>query len=363
MAGNLSRKSSTDLKVVVYCSKLIMPNSFTDKATEIFSAINRAKRVLLHFHPHPDPDSVGSSLAMFHYLRGLGKEVMVIKGDSPVPDFAEFLPGAEVIVAKNYLEIEPSEFDLFIMLDISDIRRVTDLGPVNFPDTMTTILIDHHLTNAPFAKINLILADYPATAQILYELFVAWGAEITPDMATCLFLGIYTDTGGFKYPATTPNTLLVASRLASIVPDYHQTIFKLENNNNPESLHLQGLAFSSIQTYRGDRVAIVALSHQELASHHLDENASRGVSIANILKSVRGWDIGITLFEWQAGQVKLSARTRDGQVFDLTKFVTLVGGGGHRAAVGATMKLPLLEAKTKVLEALNIAFPILIDNR
>src|SRR3989344_7317983 len=143
-------------------------------APEIWNAIKGAKKILLHLHPNPDPDSVGSALAMSHALRALGKSVTVIKGDSPMPEYLSFLPGYEAILAKNYLEIEPTDFDLFLMLDISQLNRVTGLGEVKFPSTLKTILIDHHVTAEPFAGLNLIAPEYPATAQILYDLFGEW---------------------------------------------------------------------------------------------------------------------------------------------------------------------------------------------
>src|SRR5690606_525732 len=102
-------------------------------------------------------------------------------------------------------------------------------------------------------------------------------------------------------------------------PDYTKLIFNLENNNVPGSIKFQGLALSNIETHWG-RVAISTLSYEQIQAGGIGENDSRAVTIANILKSVTGWDIGIHLFEWEPGVTKLSCRTRDPEQFDLSKF-------------------------------------------
>ncbi|MEK7585587.1 MAG: bifunctional oligoribonuclease/PAP phosphatase NrnA, partial [Patescibacteria group bacterium] len=257
-------------------------------ATQILEVIKGAKKILLHCHPNPDPDSVGSALGLYHALKALGKEPTVIKGDSPMPEYLSFLPGYETIVPKSYLEINPSDFDLFIVLDVSQVSRVSVLGEVKFPPTMRTILIDHHQSAEPFCQINLVLSDYPATAQILYELFKLWNLPLTESIASCLFLGMYTDTGGFKYPSTRSSTLLAAAELTTAAPNFSKLIHELENNNNPGQLRFEGLAMSSIEVVGQGKVGLVALSAEQIKAAGLRSEDTRGISIPNRLKSVRG---------------------------------------------------------------------------
>lgn len=330
------------------------------KSRAIRELVDRSKKVLLHAHPSPDPDSYGSALGMLHCLQAQGKTTTLIKGDSPIPDFVQFLPGHEQVLAKNYLEINPADFDLFLILDSGGLDRISTLGPVNFPPTMKTVLIDHHATTADFADVNWIDPRYAATAEMLDDLLASWPVQISHDTAACFLLGLYTDTGGFKYDHTTANTFRAAAHLAEIAPDYSKIIFAMENNQEPGAIRFQGLALNRIETYFADRVALSVLSRAEIQEHQISENDSKGVTIANILKSVKNWEVGISLVEWELGSIKLSARTRDSVQFDLTKFVTLVGGGGHRAAAGAYLKLPLAEAKKLVLQKLGEAYPALL---
>ncbi|MBI2097788.1 MAG: DHH family phosphoesterase [Candidatus Vogelbacteria bacterium] len=334
-------------------------------APEIWRVVQAARRVLLILHPKPDPDSVGSNLAFCHLLRGLGKEATLLKGDSPMPGYLSFLPGYETIVPKNYLEIypasggvDPADFDLFLVLDLAEPGRISHLGEVKFPSGLKTVLIDHHKTATPFCQINLIAPDYPATAQILFDLFKLWSIALTPEIAACLFVGLYTDTGGFQYPRTTSATFLAAAKLAAAAPNFPELIFQLENNNSPGLIRFQGLALSSIELFgREEKVALVALSLDDLRRHNLRVEDTQGVSIANILKSVKGWAIGAEMIEREPGLVTLSLRTRDPKRFDVSRLAVALGGGGHPAAAGAALKMPFAGAKELFLQKLGETYP------
>jgi len=165
----------------------------------ILEEVKKANKILLHCHPSPDPDSVGSALAMRFALEQLGKKVTVIKGDSDLSKGFMHFPGAKDIVLKNFSEIDPTKYDLFIVLDSSTLDRISGLVDVSSFGEIKLINIDHHVSNTGFGYINMIVSDYPATAQILYDLFLKWGIEINDNIATNLFIGIYTDTGGLKY--------------------------------------------------------------------------------------------------------------------------------------------------------------------
>ncbi len=312
-----------------------------------------AKSILLHCHPNPDPDSVGSALGLAHALRGVGKAVTVIQGDSDL-DFAPgVFPGLETIVKKNWFELDLNNFDLFIALDVSNRQRVSAKGEVTFPPTMKTVVIDHHAGGEAFGRINLIEPSYPATAQILYDLFKVWQINLTHDAALCLLIGIYTDTGGFKYPGTTSATFSAVAELSSLAPDFAQAIFQMENNNPPGRVLFQGLALNAIETFCDNKVAIAAVSYEKLKTKGISESDTAHSPIANILKSVKGWEIGISLIENEPGLVRASFRARADKKYDLAQLAAKLGGGGHSAASGATIKAPLEEAKQLVLKALE----------
>ena len=161
-----------------------------EKAPVILDEIKKASSILLHCHPSPDPDSVGSALAMVFALKKLGKEATIIRGDSEISGDFKLLPVIDQIVDKNFFEINLSSFDLFIILDSGGLRMVSAKGEVVFPEGLNTIVIDHHISNKGYGKINLIDASSPATAFILYQLFSEWKIDLNREIALNLFTGM-----------------------------------------------------------------------------------------------------------------------------------------------------------------------------
>lgn len=333
--------------------------SFKFTAKKIWKEIDRSQKILLHLHPGPDGDSIGSALAMYHTLKSLNKDVTLIQGDTDLPKNLSTLPGADKIIPKNIFQVDLSKFDLFLILDSASIKQVSRLGDLKFPKNLKTICIDHHLSSEKFAKINLVVATSPATAQILFDFFQIKKIKNNPKIAACLFTGLYTDTGGFKYSNTTAKTLNIASQLAKIYPKFPQIIFDIENTDEPDRLKFISLLLASVETYFSDHVAIASISYQDIQKNHLNSNSVNGYSeISNMLKSVVGWDIALTLTEIQPEIVKISMRTRDSQKYDLAKIaVTTKAGGGHRAAAGATLNMSLLQAKETILAIIKKIYP------
>lgn len=327
-------------------------------APVILAEIQKADNILLHLHPSPDGDSLGSALALLSALENLGKKATLIKGDSDSPQTLSHLPCFEKIVQKNYFETDLSFFDLFIILDASSPNMVSKKGEVKFPKDLKTVVIDHHSTNSEFGLINLVLTDYPATAQIVYDLLKTWGRPVTPEIAANLFVGVYTDTGGFKYPGTNRDTFLIAADLITIYPDFAKTIFLLENSFEPQNLAFIALALSSVEHYFNGQLALSKVSFKKLRQKGLEKRHTERIEIPNFLKSVKGWEIGASLVEAEPNLVKVSLRTRDAEKYDLGAIAHATGfGGGHKAAAGAAFKMPLPKAKKLLLETIKSLHP------
>lgn len=334
-----------------------MSEKIQSLAPQILNAIKEANTILLHLHPSPDTDSAGSALAMMHFLRGIGKQTTVIAGDSKFPKPLEILPGADQILQKNYSEINAGQFDLFLILDSSAPNQISQLTEIVFPSSMTTIVIDHHDSNKEYGQINLVDTSYIAVAQIIYELFELWDVEITQDIAACLFLGIYSDSGGFKYNRTDSKTFEIASKLSKIIPNFPDLIFDLENSNTPERIKYIGLCLNNIQTYFSGRVAISSAKLEDLQRLGIKKSDTEKAAISNYLKSVIGWYIGITIHAKEEDVFGLDFRTRDAQKYDVSKIASALGGGGHKAAAGAELKGPLDQVLEKLLSTIAQLYP------
>lgn len=323
----------------------------------IWAEIQKANNILLHCHPSPDADSVGSTLAVGTLLRKLGKNVTHIIGDSERPNGLNSLPGFDKIEPKNYFQIDISKFDHFFILDSSNLDQISKKGEIIFPASLRTVVIDHHSSNKEFGNINLVDTSYGSLAEMIYDLFKLWGVDISPEMAISLFTGIYTDTG-FKYPRTTYETFAAASELARIYPNFPRTIFELENSEEPERVKFLGLALSSIETHFNNSVAISTISYEQMEKLGIKPQHTEKTDIPNILKSVIGWNIGIKMSEVEPGKVSVSFRTRDEKKWDVAKIAVATGsGGGHPAAAGATIKLPFDQAKKFLLETIQKVYP------
>jgi bifunctional oligoribonuclease and PAP phosphatase NrnA len=326
-------------------------------APQILEEIKKAKNILLHCHPSPDPDSVGGALAMMHVLEEMGKKVTVIRGDSAVPLSFSGLPGFNKFLHKNFFEVDLTRFDFFLIQDAGSLGQISRINPVVFPKGLRTVSIDHHATNDNYSDINLVDPTYPATCQILYDLFVSWGVTITTEIAKCLMLGMYTDTGGFKFPTMTSETFSAAAHLSKIAPDYTSTISFMDDSNTPGVIAFEALALSSVTLHCNNHVAISAVSYDALQKKGVGKEEIFP-DIGSILKSVIGWEIGIKMIEDKTRGVHVSFRTRNEKVRDVGKIAVALGGGGHDASAGAYLKnVSIEEAVKKVVDAINSIYP------
>lgn len=336
-----------------------MKNNTSEKLKK---AIDASRSILLHCHPNPDPDSIGSVLAMREVLTNMGKKVTAIRGDSKFSENMGCFNQINLIEEKTYFDLDITKFDLFIILDTGSISQISKLGKVEFPKTLNTIVIDHHATNEFFGKLNYVESDRISTCEILYELFKLWKIDISYQMAVNLFLGLYSDSGGFSYPSTNCHTFLVASELVSKAPDFDKYIFDLLNGYSEKQIEYLGLALSSIEKYYGGKVAISAISYETLKKHHINEEDTKNVEVANILKSVKGWELGISMDELEPGKVGVSLRTRDSNKYDVSVIAKSIGGGGHKAASGASINEPLTKAKEVLISTIANLYPELVGN-
>lgn len=325
----------------------------------IWNTINQSKKVLLHCHPYPDPDSVGSVLALRSVISKIGKEVTCIGGDSLIPGYLESLPDRDKIQPISYSEINSQEFDLFIILDSSSPSQISQKEEVVFPEGMKTVVIDHHKTNALFGDINFVDPDCSSTSEVLFKLLREWGMKIDKDTALYLLLGIYSDTGGLKYPNTSPETVSIFAQLATIYPNYHKFVFDLENHRSPIELEMMGLALSNIRKYLSDQVVFSVVSHEEIKKRNISiADAMEGL-IGSHLRSVEGWNLVASLVEAEQGIVTVSLRTRDENKYDVSMIAKSAGenGGGHKGAAGTTIHMPLEEAIENLLRVISRLYP------
>ncbi|MCX6718954.1 MAG: DHHA1 domain-containing protein, partial [Candidatus Taylorbacteria bacterium] len=234
-------------------------------------------------------------------------------------------------------------------LDTGGLEMISNKGEIAFPDSLNTIVIDHHASNKGFGKMNLIDISSSSAAFVVFQLIKEWNVGLTRDMALNLFTGMYTDSGGFKYSPTDFRVLEAAAECAKVAPDYVDTIFTLENSSTKEALYFKALALNSVETFCNDSIAIASVSNEELTRKHITSEIISGSDIANALKAVIGWNIGILMTEIEPGKVKISMRSRDSKAYDVSLLAVSLGGGGHKAAAATCIKANIKEAKEQVV--------------
>lgn len=320
-----------------------------EKAPIVLAEIKKAKSVLLHCHPSPDPDSVCSVLAMKMALEQWGIKVTAIRGDSEhiSPGFSEF-PQVDAIIGKSFAEVDLKEFDLFIILDSGSPQMISYKNVPVFPLPIKTLVIDHHKSNEHYADMNVVDVC-SSTAFMLFQLFILWHVDITPEIALNLFIGMYTDSGGFRYEPTDYKVLEAASILAKIAPSFPKVLFHMQNTQTKGSIYFEALALNSVETFLGDNIAMASVSLKQLQEKNIPVEEAHS-DIPNKLKSVVGWNVGISLIEREPRHIKVSMRSRDVEKFDVSKLAVALGGGGHRAAAGARfMGTSMEDAKKMIL--------------
>lgn len=328
----------------------------TDLAEKIWDVLDHAESILLHLHPNPDGDSMGSALGLAHTLRSIGKKVIVIAGDSPLPDYLAHLPGADGIESLTFLAVDQTQYDVFVVLDSASPDQISRTGEVAFSPELRTVVIDHHGTNKGYGEINWIDPTSPATAQLVYELLAWKKLTIPQDAATCLLVGLHTDTGGYQYPPTSRATFLAAAALAEIAPHYHETLFPIQNSSDARNIAYQGLALRNLELHPlsdGKQLAMSVVSAEERVELGITPEFADKSQIANLLKSVVGWEVAVALVEIEPGNVKASFRTRDARRYPVGSIAAVLGGGGHPAAAGLSLSMSLPEAKEQIIQAVT----------
>jgi len=295
-------------------------------------ALLEANDILLLTHKNPDGDALGSLLALFQVLQHVGKSVTPACLDLP-PASLKFLPQNEKIAQ----DFDAANFDLVIVLDCGDIHQTgfhesksEIFDPAaNKKAGRKMIKIDHHSTASEFGDIQLVDSEFCATSSILATLFEMLGIPITPDIATCLFTGISTDTGSFRHSNTKPQTLRLAAQLLKKGAN-NATVTKNIYHNTPISaLKLWGNILQNLkQTKEGVTLAVAQRKDFE-ATVSKEEDLAGVVDYVNAVPDAK---FSILLSE-RKGLVKASLRTQHPDA-DVAKIASTFGGGGHVKAAG-----------------------------
>ena len=302
---------------------------------EAAAKILEADNLVITTHVNPDGDALGSSLALYQMLIKLGKNVDVLIDDD-IPEAFSFLPDIEAI-QKPEKESYPADY--LIMLDVSKDR----IGQVLDKCQASIINIDHHRTNDGEADFLYLDAERAATAEIIYQL--AQELAVTPDaaVALCIYTGISTDTGNFRFSNTSAFTLRAAGDMVEAGAKPNIVSEALEKRSFKEVLD-RAKAMETIEMSMDGRVAGIYIDNTLYETLDTTEGFIDGVRI------IDGVDVAILMKEVESGKCRVSMRSKG---VDVSSIATEFGGGGHVRAAGCTIEESLSMAKAKLLKAIS----------
>lgn len=326
---------------------------------QIESEIQAASHIVITAHKSADGDSIGSSLGLLHFIEKLGKKAVVCHPDK-APDFLSWLDTTSIIVMAEDPEkvtAQMKKADLIFCLDYNAPHRVgPDMQALLEDATAKKIMIDHHLNPENFSTLTVSETNASSTAQLIVDLIEQSGHLDLLDekIGTPLYLGILTDTGGFKFNSVKPHTHEVLAKLLAAGVEHHLIHERLNDTNTESRLRLQGYAMSEkLEILYPYNVAIIALSKEELAKYNYKKGDTD--SLANLLLSIKGMKAAIVFTE-RDGIMKISFRSKgaDNPVNVLAK--EHFNGGGHANASGGMSALTVEETLEKLKKVVPLYF-------
>ena len=333
-----------------------MDGNGLDQAVQLIRA---GKRFLLTCHVLPDADAVGSMLGLAEVLRSLGKDVVLYNRD-PIPEMLAFLPGVEQIRQS----IPPGQrFDATLITDTA----ARSLLPRQLPPRAISgprVIVDHHVAHDDFGDVVVRDSEACATAIVVLELAQALGVRPVPPLAAePLYAAIVADTGSFRYRGTTPATLRLAADLLEAGVDPWRVAQNIFESWPMERLRLLGFAINSIETEYMSRVAILSvplnmIERAGATDRMVEGMVEYGRMIKGVEVSVMLWERRPRSDETDHGQLFSRLSLRSGGTIDVAAIATALGGGGHRAAAGATLSCDLRRARELVLAEVGRALGI-----
>jgi len=311
---------------------------------KIIEVVRQCQRFLITSHVRLDGDALGSELAFYLVLKGLGKDVVVFNED-PTPENYLFLPGAAEIT--HHLE-DPLLYEAAFLLDCSELERVgRESGRI--AGIGKVINIDHHLSNDGCWEIKLLDPQASSTGELIWRIIKAMGISPTVEVATNLYTAILTDTGSFHYSNTTPEALKAAGELVAHGASPQWISQNVYENEPAEKMKLFGRVLDNLSLAEDGKVVMLTVRLRDIeeigAKHyHTEGFVDAGRKMKGVLVS--------TLFtETDENVYKVSMRSKDD--IDIEQVARVFGGGGHRNAAAFRIEGKIEAVQKRVLEVLK----------
>ena len=343
------------MKISSKCYKIVYSHSMNLEAISTTKKMLQSpKKMVVVGHKNPDGDAIGSCLALGNFLRQKGHEVTVIMPND-FPDFLKWIPQADTIITLEHNEQEVNEVvlnaEIIFTLDFNALNRTGELEEVLKNASADFILIDHHQQPGDYAKVTYSDVSMCSTSEMVYHFmeYLDGLALLNKSIATQIYVGIMTDTGSFRYPATTATTHRVIANLIDAGAKnskIHQNIY---DANSPERMKLLGVALNNLVILPEFKTAFITLSQEELNKNTFKKGDTEG--FVNYALSITGIVFAAIFIENKKEKIiKISLRSKgDFSVNELSR--NHFNGGGHTNAAGGRSSKSLTDT---ILEFTNL---------
>lgn len=314
---------------------------------QLDSIIKKSKNILLVSHINPDGDTLGSMCAMYSAIKDNYKKRCDMVCVSEIPVTYKFIPYIDEV--KNIADYDLSrEYDLVITLDVAALDRCAEAGTL-FEKAKHTVNIDHHKTNPAYAGVNIVKPDAAATAEVLGDLFNEMNLEVTKNTAICLYVGLLTDTGGFKFSNTTAKTLRSASKMLDKGVEPAEIYQKCYESQSKNMVLFQSYCVNKAEFCDDDKIAYTIVYKKDLEKfNNHGEDFTDGLT--EKLRAILTTEIAFVVKELGTNASKISMRSKEK---DIAQVCSAFGGGGHKLAAGALIKSSPEKAVKMILEEIK----------
>jgi len=320
---------------------------------ELFSS---PQKIVIVPHKNPDGDAIGSTLALWHFLNNNGQEATIVSPND-YPQFLKWMPGNEHILnferensqAKNKLE----KATLICTLDFNHLGRTGQMASFLESAKADFIMIDHHQEPSDYARVTYSDVTMSSTCEMVYNFIEFLGEidKITTEIATCIYTGIMTDTGSFKYSSTTSRTHRVIADLVDRGANNTEIHHKIYDTNSANRMKLLGIALNNMVILEANKTAYITLSQEELDQCNYQKGDTEG--FVNYGLTLNGIKFAVIFIEnAEEGIIKISFRSVGN--FSVNQFARKhFEGGGHDNAAGGKSDLPMKETIEKFTQLLE----------
>jgi phosphoesterase RecJ-like protein len=326
-----------------------------DSFTKFKALLKKSKSIVIVTHWSPDGDAMGSSLALYNYLLKIKKKATVIVPNE-YPEFLNWLPGNNKVLNFQTDEVKVTKVihasDAIFTLDFNSFKRLEKLGEIVGESKAPKILIDHHQQPDNYAQYVFHDVKACSTCELIYDFIVGLGDKklIDKKIASCLYTGLMTDTGSFRYPSVTANTHKIIGDLLEkgVVPsDIHSAVYDTYSDNR---MKLLGHALTEkMVVFPEKHLAYMSLNEEELKRFQYQKGDTEG--LVNYPLAIKGIRFSV-LFTEMDGKIKISFRSKG--KFDVNKFARqYFSGGGHINAAGGKGEGSMNDTVNKFLGLIN----------